>query len=133
MKQMAVCDLALPILKPLKPASQLGFTPGLFVKLANIIVSEKRALATENNEVVLQMFLDATAAFDETLHPIILNQLYNGCVEDDIWKYFQLLHQNSTTHVKWNGLSTNQVIRERKGNRQGGLSSADEWKTTTTK
>ena len=28
-KQMAVCDLALPILKPLKPSSQLGFTPGL--------------------------------------------------------------------------------------------------------
>ena len=41
MKQMAVCDLALPILKPLKPSSQLGFTPGLFVKLANIMVSEK--------------------------------------------------------------------------------------------
>jgi hypothetical protein len=41
MKQMAICDLALPILKPLKPASQLGFTPGLFVKLSNIIVSEK--------------------------------------------------------------------------------------------
>ena len=40
-KQMAVCDLALPILRPLKPLSQLGFTPGLFVKLANIIVTEK--------------------------------------------------------------------------------------------
>ena len=29
-KQMAICDLALPILRPLKPPSQLGFTPGLF-------------------------------------------------------------------------------------------------------
>ena len=38
MKQMAVCDLAFPIMKPLKPHSQLGFTPGLFVKLANIMV-----------------------------------------------------------------------------------------------
>ena len=44
-KQMAVCDVALPILRPLKPPSQLGFTPGLFVKLANILVTEKRAMA----------------------------------------------------------------------------------------
>ena len=120
--------LALPILKPLKPHSQLGFTPGLFVKLANIIVSEKRALGTANNQVVLHQFLDATAAFDETLHPLILNQMYNGGVEDDIWKYIHLLHKNSTTHVKWGGLSTADVIREGKGNRQGGLASADEWK-----
>ena len=127
-KQMAVCDLALPILKPLKPPSQLGFTPGLFVKLANIMVSEKRALGTANNEIVLHQFLDATAAFDETLHPIILNQMFNGQIEDDIWQYFKLLHQNSTTHVKWNGLSTTDVINEGKGNRQGGLASADEWK-----
>ena len=27
---MAVCDLAVPILKPLKPQSQFDFTPGLF-------------------------------------------------------------------------------------------------------
>ena len=78
---MAVCDLALPILRPLKPDSQLGFTPGLFVKLANIIVAEKRALAVTNNQVVLHQFLDASSAFDETLHPIILNK----CTME-IWK-----------------------------------------------
>ena len=128
MKQMAVCDLALPILKPLKPSSQLGFTPGLFVKLANIMVSEKRALAISNNQIVLYQFLDATAAFDETIHPIILNQMYNGAIEDDVWKYFHLLHKNSSTYVKWNGLISKDVINEGKGNRQGGLASADEWK-----
>ena len=125
---MAVCDLALAILKPLKPSSQLGFTPGLFVKLANIMVSEKRALAVTNNQIVLYQFLDATAAFDETLHPIILNQMYNGAIEDEVWKYFQLLHKNSSTYVKWNGLITEEVINEDKGNRQGGLASAEEWK-----
>ena len=56
LKQMAVCDLSLPILNPLKPPSQLGFTPGLFVKLANIIISEKRSLAVKNNQVVLYHF-----------------------------------------------------------------------------
>ena len=54
--------------------------------------------------------------------------MYNGGIEDDIWKYFQLLHSNSTTHMKWNGLSTTDVIMEGKGNRQGGLSSSEEWK-----
>ena len=125
---MAVCDLAIPILKPLKPKSQLGFTPGLFVKLANIAVTEKRAIAVFNNWVVLHQFLDAYSAFDETLHPIILNQMFNGNIEDDLWKYFELLHQNSTTHLKWNGLSAVQAICEGKGNRQGGLASGDEWK-----
>ena len=80
---MAICDLALPILRPLKPASQLGFTTGLFVKLANIIVTEKCALPVNNNQIVLHQFLYASAAFDETLHPIILNQMFNGEMQDD--------------------------------------------------
>ena len=92
------------------------------------MVSEKRALAIANNQIVLHQFIDATAAFDETLHPIILNKLYNGDVEDDIWKYFELLHKNSSTHIKWNGLISEDVIMEGKGNRQGGLASGDEWK-----
>ena len=49
-------------------------------------------------------------------------------MEDDTWTYFQKMHSNATTHVKWQGLLTNDYISENKGNRQGGLSSADEWK-----
>ena len=49
-------------------------------------------------------------------------------MEDDLWKYFELLQRNSTTHMKWSGLSTVDVIDEQKGNRQGGLASGDEWK-----
>ena len=85
-------------------------------------------MAITNNLIVLYQFLDAEGAFDETLHPIILNQMYNGDIEDDAWKYFHLLHKNSSTYVKWNGLITEDVIHEGKGNRQGGLASADEWK-----
>ena len=77
---------------------------------------------------VFHQFLDAMGGFDETLHPIILNQMYKGEIQDDVWMYFHLLHQNSTTHMKWNGLSTVDVINEGKGNRQGGLASGDEWK-----
>ena len=128
LKQMAVCDLTLPILKPLKASSQLGFTPGLFVKMANIMVTEKRAWALAHDYILLTQFLDNTAAFDKTLHPIILSHLFNGGVEDDQWKYFQLLHQNATTHIKWNGNISKEVIQEAIGNRQGGYSSADEWK-----
>ena len=94
MKQMAICDVALPILRQLKPPSQLGFTPGLFVKLANIMVTEKRALGVYHDKIVLHQFLDAFSAFDQTLHPIILSQLYDGKIEDDIWLYFKQMHEN---------------------------------------
>ena len=113
LKQIAICDLAIPIMKPIKPSSQLGFTPGLFVKLANIIVSEKRALALFHNKIVLHQFLDAFAAFDETLHPIILSQMFQGKIEDDIWSYFEQMHKNSTTYVKWQSLMTDSHIIER--------------------
>ena len=85
-KQMAVCDLTLPILKPMKSNSQMGFTPGLFVKMANIMVTEKRAWAVAHDRILLIQFLDATAAFDRTLHPIILSHLYNDGVEDYQWQ-----------------------------------------------
>ena len=78
MKQMAVCDLTSPVLRPLKPSSQLGFTPELFVKLANVIVSEKRAYALYHNVIVLHKFLDAVAAFDKCEHPIMLSQMYHA-------------------------------------------------------
>ena len=128
LKQMAVCDLTLPILRPLKSPSQLGFTPGLFVKMANIMVTEKRAWALFHDLILLIQFLDNTAAFDKTLHPIILSHLYHDGVEDDQWAYFDLLHRNATTHIKWNGRTSTEVIQEAIGNRQGGYSSADEWK-----
>ena len=53
LKEMAVCDLTVPILRPLKPKSQLGFTPQLSVKMANILVTEKRGLALATDTVVL--------------------------------------------------------------------------------
>ena len=68
-KQMAVCDLTFPVLRPLKPSSQLGFTPELFVKLANVMVTEKRAFALHHNLIVLHQFLDAVSAFDKCEHP----------------------------------------------------------------
>ena len=39
-----------------------------------------------------------------------------------------VLHRNATTHIKWNGRISTEIIDESIGNRQGGYSSADEWK-----
>ena len=52
--------------------------------------------------------------------------MFNGGMEDNLWKYFQLHHQNSTTFMKWNGLYSVDHISEGKGNRQGGLASGEE-------
>ena len=60
--------------------------------------------------------------------PIILSQRFDGRLEDDTWLYFQQMNENSTTYVKWNGQVTTDSISEGKGNRQGGISSAEEWK-----
>ena len=98
---MAVCDVALPIVRPLKPASQLGFTPGLFVKLANVMVTEKRAYAIFHDKIVLHQFLDASDAFGQTLHPIILSQMYDGKLEDDTWLYFNQMHANNLYEMEW--------------------------------
>ena len=93
-KEMAICDLSIPIIRPRKAFSQLGFTAGLYVKLSNIIVTEKRALAYEHNKIVLHMFLDADAAFDRCLHPIMLRGLNQDGLHDDAWKYFQQCMKN---------------------------------------
>ena len=127
-KQMAICDLTFPILRPLKPASQLGFTTGLFVKLANVIVSEKRAYALFHNVIVLHQFLDAVAAFDKCEHPIMLSQLYHAGVHDDQFTYFAKMHANAETQIKWNGLVSTKSIPESIGTRQGGKSAAEEYK-----
>ena len=127
-KQMAVCDLTFPILRPLKPASQLGFTTGLFVKLANVIVSEKRAYALFHNVIVQHQFLDAAAAFDKCEHPIMLSQLYHAGVHDDQFNYFQQMHSNAETQIKWNSLIAEKAIPESIGTSQGGKSAAEEFK-----
>ena len=125
---MAVCELTFPILRPLKPASQLGFTEGLFVKLANVIVSEKRAFAMYHNVIVLHQFLDNVAAFDKCEHPIMLSQLYHAGAEDDQFEYFSKMHSNAETHIKWNGLISETTIAELLGTRQGGKSASEEFK-----
>ena len=45
LKQMDVCDITLPILKPMNSPSQLRITPCLSVRLANIMMTEKRSWA----------------------------------------------------------------------------------------
>ena len=118
LKHMAVCDLTLPIQRPDKSSSQLSFTPGLFVKLSNVMVTEIRAWAHAHDQILLIQFLDATAAFDKTLHPVILSHLYNEGVEDDLWNYFDFFHKNASSHIKWNGKISVNVIREAIGNRK---------------
>ena len=92
------------------------------------MVTEKRAWALAHDQILLIQFVDATAAFDRTLHPVILSHLFKEGIEDDEWRYFDLLHKNATTHIKWNGQVSTDIIEESIGNRQGGYSSAEEWK-----
>ena len=127
-KEMVLCDLTLPVLRPLKAKSQLGFTAGLFIKAANIMVTEKRAIALVENVVVLHQFLDATQAFDRSLHPVILRELYNSRISDDKWRYFYEMHKNSKKVVKWKG-ELSEMFSEDIGVRQGGICAPNEYLT----
>ena len=98
------------------------------MKLANVMVSEKRAYAPFHNVIVLHQFLDAAAAFDKCEHPIMLSQMYHAGVHDDQFSYFEQMHANAETQLKWNGLLTEKSIPESIGTRQGGKSAAEEFK-----
>ena len=112
----------------IRKASQIGFSAGLFVKLSNIIVTEKRALAYHHNKIVLHMFLDADAAFDKALHEIILGGMYQDGIQGDIWQYFSTMHQKSATHIKWSGAISESTFPETQGTRQGGVAGPLEYR-----
>lgn len=83
LKEMVICDLCVPIQRSLKPKSQLGFTAGLMVKTANILVTEKRSVAVADDSVVLHEFLNASCAFDKTLIPVMPRIAYQSGIDDD--------------------------------------------------
>jgi hypothetical protein len=64
-----------------------------------------------HNLILLIKFLDATAVFDRTSHPVILSHLFNEGDEDDQWMYFDILHGNATSHIKRNGRIPTEVIQ----------------------
>ena len=117
LKEMAICDLCIPILRPLKPKSQLGFTSGLAVKIANVLVTEKRGIALQENEVILHEFLDASCAFDKTLIPIMLRTAMQSGIDGDKWRYWLKFHNHSKKVVKWKG-ERSEFFNEEQGVRQ---------------
>ena len=128
LKEMALCDLCIPVQRPLKPKSQLGFTAGLMVKAANVMVTEKRGLAVEQNMVVLYEFLDASCAFDKTLIPIMIRTAFHEGLDDDKLQYFMEMHKNSKRVIKWKGQKS-EMLDEQQGVRQGGSAAAEEYKS----
>ena len=58
-------------------ACQVGLHPCLFVKLDNIMVTEKSSWAIAIVLILIIQFLNNTAAFDRTLHPVILSDMVN--------------------------------------------------------
>ena len=125
---MASCDMVFPILRPTKSPSQLGFTPGLFVKLANVLVTEKRGYGLYHNLVTFHQFLDATAAFDKCLQEIILRDIFLSGVDGDNWTYLHQMHKNAEKKIKWQSLTSEETFKETRGTRQGGHFSAEEFK-----
>ena len=86
--------------------------------MANVLVTEKRGLAIATDSVVLHQFLDASLAFDKTLHPIMARIAYQSGIDDDKWIYFAEMHRNASKVVKWKG-GVSDLFEENQGTRQG--------------
>ena len=94
-------------------------------------ISEKRGLALANESVVLHQFLDASLAFDKTLHPIMARIAYQSGIEDDKWLYFSEMHKNAKKVVGWKG-ATSDLFEEKQVTRQGSRAASDEYKSYNT-
>ena len=99
--------------------------------MANVLVTEKRGLALATDTVVLHQFLDASLAFDKTLHPVMMRLAYQNGIDDDKWMYFAEMHKNSTKVVKWKG-ATSELFQEGQGTRQGSRAASEEYKSYNT-
>ena len=54
--------------------------------------------------------------------------MYHAGVHDDQYRYFEQMHANAETQLKWNGLLTEKSIPESIGKRQSGKSAAEGFK-----
>ena len=96
--------------------------------MANVLVTEKRGLALSTDTVVLHQFLDASQAFDKTIHEIMARIAYQNGIVDDKWLYFVEMHKNSKKIVKWKGASS-ELFDENLGTRQGSHAASSEYKS----
>ena len=100
---------------------QFGFTAGLSMLLAALIICESRIeTKTLTFESLFLITLDSQKAFDVVDHIIMLDKFYEASTNLTLWSIVKDLYSGLTSKVKWmNSLSDSFDIKQ--GVRQGGI------------
>ena len=100
---------------------QFGFTTGVPILLAALLVSEAKAeTQLQSLAPLLMVTIDSQKAFDVVSHVILLDKLYEADIHPKLWKVIDNMYTGMSSKVKWsNGISDTFTIQQ--GVRQGGI------------
>ena len=119
-----------PFYQAAQNRQQRGFTEKASSANVVLILTEVLAEAKDNKQPAIIQFLDAKKAFDVVWHDGMLCTMHDQGITNSLWQLHANLYKQITSCVKWKGFLS-PIIHDEQGLRQGGLTSADSFKTKT--
>ena len=107
---------------------QRGFTKNASSTSVALILSEAVAEAKDQKIPMFVQFLDAKKAFDVVWHDGMLCSLHDQGIDGPLWQLHSDIYTSITSRVKWQR-QLSPAFLDQQGLRQGGLTSADSFKT----
>jgi hypothetical protein len=107
---------------------QRGFTEKASSTNVALIITEAIAEAMDAKQPLYIQFLDAKKAFDVVWHSGMLCSLHDQGITGRLWSLHSDLYKGITSCIKWKG-QLSDTFEDKQGLRQGGLTSADSFKT----
>ena len=125
--ELHTVSMSRAILDPQQSPYQFGFTKGCSPVYAALMLTEIIAEAKDSGTELYITLMDTSKAFDVVDHREMLNSLHEQGVTGTLWRIYDSMYDNIKSVVKWRG-ELSEPFREKQGIRQGGSSSADNYK-----
>ena len=107
---------------------QFGFTKGLSLTMAALILCEAVLDSALTREPLYIAALDTQKAFDVVSHPVLMKMLYLQGINRHLWQVIRSMYSGLSAKVKWEG-AVSQSFCVLQGVRQGGILSTHFYKT----
>ena len=120
-------NIARGILDPMQSPYQFGFSKGCSPIYAALLLTEVVAEARDNKNELIVTLMDTSKALNVVSHTGMLNSMYTQGVSGSLWSLFNSMYTNIRSSVKWED-TISKPFAELQGIRQGGSSSADNYK-----
>ena len=78
---------------------QRGFTEGVSLLYAGLLISEAFCEAYDNQTKLLLQTMDAEKAFDIVWHDSLLGKLFNDGMSGDLWLMVKSLHTDANNSI----------------------------------